>query len=127
MGHDYAAGGGLLAHADVRPNQTSYFTSAISGAPSATDFDYNCDGTETRQVTCVSESTTGTCPARDRLFGCEGRFICLDPPCCSTGGGQGGWTGASVPSCGSSAQYSYCRDTGTSCVRTTITRTQACR
>ena len=114
-------------NANVRPNQTSYFTSAISGAPSATDFDYNCDGTETRQVTCVSESTTGTCPARDRLFGCEGRFICLDPPCCSTGGGQGGWTGASVPSCGSSAQYSYCRDTGTSCVRTTITRTQACR
>lgn len=114
-------------NANVRPNQTMFFTSAISGAPPAVDYDYNCDGIETQQVTCVGESTTGTCPTRDRLFGCEGRFLCPFPPCCSTGGGGGGWTGTIIPACGTSAQYSFCEDTGTTCVRRTITRTQACR
>ncbi len=112
----------------VRPNQGTFFTSPIPGVPSAVDYDYNCDRVETRQVTCVAKSTTASCPLRSLRYGCDGPpVLCAMPPCCTTGGGTGGWTGTTVPSCGASAQYTYCRDTGISCVRTTITRTQACR
>ena len=37
------------SNTDVNPRQSGYFSRAISGAPLATDFDYNCDGVETPQ------------------------------------------------------------------------------
>jgi hypothetical protein len=102
------------SNANVRPSQTGWFTTAITGAPTSSDFDYNCDGTETRQYTTTGV-TSGACST---LFG-----SCI---------GAAGWTGTSTPVCGASASYSYCRiplclpTPCTTCSRGTITRTQSC-
>lgn len=98
----------------ARPGQTGYYTSAISG----TNFDYNCDGSSSRQY----PYNTG--------------LIIVIPCQFDRGGdcyGTSYWTTSSAPACGSSSTLSYCyvrydalmRDYV--CTRTTATRTVACR
>ncbi|MFK7989608.1 MAG: DUF4215 domain-containing protein [Sandaracinaceae bacterium] len=104
---------------DARPGQTSYFSTAI---PSG-DFDYNCDGEQTRRWQTTGVSTSRSCPARDPRLGCNVFELCFPGPCPP----RAGWTSSFAPFCGNTASYTYCRDTGTSCVRTTVTRRQECR
>lgn len=99
------------SNATVRPSQTSYYTTPISGS---TSYDYNCDGTsERRYPDPLSGSTSCTLS----------RGACV---------GASGWTG-SVPACGANGQYSLCLPnclfgcTPTYCTRQTVSRTQSCR
>jgi cysteine-rich repeat protein len=103
---------------NARPGQTAYFTTAISGVSSSRDYDYNCDTAETKRYTCENVSATAGCSSF--RGGCL-EILCLPgQPCC-----RDGWTG-SAPACGASGTWSYCADTGTSCVRRTRTQTQSC-
>ncbi len=69
--------------------QTSYFTTKYTGCVAPNDFDFNCDGSETKQYT----ATGGVC------------IECFDaPPCTETTSGGVGYT-SSVPACGSSGTY----------------------
>ncbi|RLB53119.1 MAG: hypothetical protein DRJ42_12910 [Deltaproteobacteria bacterium] len=88
----------------VNPTQTMFQTTAIVGADASVDFDYDCNGTEEKQLTVV-----GFCR---RVFSSIYRPINV-----------GGWVGA-VPECGVTAT------TVTGCAGSTPTgptRTQACR
>lgn len=105
------------ANANVRPGQATYYTSAISGASSSVDYDYDCDLVESREIVATSISRTASCT--------YSRGGCI---------GVTGWTGTSAPSCGASAEFSSCRvglcfpsPCTTSCFRSNSTRTQACR
>jgi len=74
-------------NANVRPNQTAYFTSS-SGRPTLA-YDYNCDGAESRFYT----ATSGTCPASVPM-----------PMAC----GREGYEASTAPACGGSANYITC-------------------
>jgi len=87
---------------DVRPNQTTYYTTAISGASSTVDFDYDCDIMEERRYTATGVSTTASCYE-------FGTFGCI---------GSSGWTGSSAPVCGASAAASICAEVRGVCTRT---------
>lgn len=88
------------ANATVRPGQ-AFQSSPILSAPEATDFDYNCDGTEelerTAQENCV--------------------FPCV---------GGDGFVG-NVPACGETGTWALCRSSSFTCrtIRTTVQ--QRCR
>ena len=97
----------------ARPGQALYFSTPIAGEPTATDFDYNCNGTEERQWTRVG--LTGGEACTSFLGSCSG----LE-----------GWTSSFAPACGASGTRTYCyedRTTG-SCLRArAVTTTQRCR
>lgn len=95
------------ANANVRPNQTSYFSTEISATtPSSIDFDYDCNLMEERRYT--------TAPAF---------FLMCGRGCI----GSAGWTGGVVPVCGATGTYSQCVDRLGTCNRVSTTRTQTCR
>ncbi len=75
-------------NANVRPNQTAYFTMS-SGRP-ALPYDYNCDGAESQLYT----STSGTCPTS----------VPMGMPC-----GHEGYQAGTAPQCNElAATYVYC-------------------
>lgn len=101
-------------NATVRPTQGVYQTTAIAGAPTSSDYDYNCDTLEEKLYT-LTNVTSGLCKEDDGSI----RFTCA---------GTAGWTGSTVPTCGASGTLSYCKYVlGSGCVRTSNTRTQGCR
>src|SRR5690606_18642853 len=108
-------------------NNSAWQSSAISGAPVAVDFDYNCDGTEEKEGVLnntwkVNVSTSASCGQCG--FGGFGGIKGIDIPNAvgGTGGfggiggigggiptlccGDDGWTGSSRPACGSPGQFS---------------------
>ena len=90
------------------PGQTEWFETAIPGAPAAADFDYDCDGVETKRWTVAGFVGCRVAPA-----GCvqeEG----WSPPIGSPG----------VPECGVSERYFVC---ASGCVNDFSTRVQPCR
>jgi len=90
-------------------------STAIPGATTTVDFDYNCDGKEELRWTAKGVQKTGGCG----LSG-SGRYMY-----CS---GASGWTGTTVPACGVSAEYTYCGKSGLlSCGRIIETKKQECR
>jgi hypothetical protein len=93
-------------------NNMAWSATALAGAPVSIDYDYNCDNTEEKRYTAAGVSTSGACS-----FSCTGQF-CI----CS---GPSGYTAATPPACGSSAQYTYCGISG--CGRTTSSQQQQCR
>jgi cysteine-rich repeat protein len=95
----------------VRPNQTTYQSTAIPGASSSIDFDYDCDMSEKRRWTTTGVSLTASCASF--------RGLCI---------GSSGWTGAIAPVCGVAAEFSACElDRTGACTRTRIaSRTQQC-
>jgi hypothetical protein len=105
------------SNANVRPNQTSYFTTAVTGACSSRGFDWNCSGTSDKQYTNVNGCTAGTCAGAN----CTGS----------------GWVSFLSAACGSTADYRTCTnvrlicsggEVATACGLTnTSPRTQACR
>lgn len=98
----------------VKPNQSTYQSTAIPGATSSYDYDYNCNLTETRRWTVTGVSATASC-SNSILRG-----LCI---------GSSGWTGTTVPACGASAAFSGCEynSRAASCVRTRYTsRAQQC-
>jgi cysteine-rich repeat protein len=96
------------ANPDVFPGQTQYFTSPIAGS---TSYDYDCDGTQTKQYTAIS---SGAC-----TFYCGGR----------------GWLTSVVPACGATPgtgdNYRSCLQKIVNqvlvCSETLSRQTQACR
>jgi hypothetical protein len=98
------------ANPAVNPGQMTYQTTAIPGEPAASDYDYNCDGTETRQNTTIGACmTTGI-------------------RCAFTAGWAPGTTTGAVPECGASAQTIVgCTFGGCMPIRSTRMTTQACR
>ncbi len=95
-------------------NNTAWSSTAIPGATTAVDFDYNCDGTEEKRFTTGFVSTTATCS-----YVCGGSGLCA----CT---GTAGYTGA-APACGTSANYTSCSIL-LGCKRTTpALKVQECR
>ena len=77
-------------------NKTAWQTSAMSGNPPVSiDFDYNCDGSEEKELTHGHVLTTTSCAKS-----CNGTGFCY----CN---GAAGWSGP-VPACGKSGTYSSC-------------------
>ena len=92
-------------NSEVNPRETRYFTTAITGATSARDFDYNCDGRETPQY---SATVADLCIlTRD---GCSGATYYT-----------------TAPVCGAANRVSRCITFGSACVRTSASSTVACR
>ena len=109
-------------NADVHPGQTAYFTTAIPGEPG--NFDYDCNGTETRQFGCTG--TDGTCGSR-----CSGGFL---PSSSSNPNGctficviGGSCFARTSPECGQSADYRSCGSSSLGCLSTFPSRrTRGC-
>jgi hypothetical protein len=92
-------------NASAKPGQLSYFT----GSRGDGSYDYNCDGSQTQQIT-----TIGGCHVE-----ISWSSVCDEDPA--------GWDGSS-PSCGSNGNWIWdCHFAGLSCDKDTYTATQACR
>lgn len=105
---------------DVFPGQTMYFTTAISGMPG--NYDYNCDGLESRQYGCGPSS--GGCGPR-----CSGGYQPYDS---STNPNGCRWACStfcflSTPACGVSATYQSCAMLSFCLSTRPSSRTQGCR
>jgi hypothetical protein len=84
----------------VNPGQTQFFTTPIPGT--ASDYDYNCDGTQEREIsTLASCAASQTCDAH-------------------------GWQSI-VPDCGQAGTWIQCVDQKGTCVDQEQTKTQGCR
>ncbi|MFN0252542.1 MAG: hypothetical protein ACKV2T_37040 [Kofleriaceae bacterium] len=96
--------------ADARPGQSGWFNVKIPGQPAATDYDYNCDGVETKRYTFTS-----TCGANLSAFHCN-----LGP--------GSGWATTVVPACGATADYAMdCAWLNQKCQSLTMPVIQECR
>lgn len=127
---------------NVKPTQTTYFSSAISGRAASVDFDYNCDGTEQPYYTNVNVSTTASCSSIICCFGAIGGLSNYDYTTGGSGGASGGvdirstapagyttsalcfgaigWQGSTVPQCGYGDYFTQCgTDSAGNCVRQT--------
>jgi hypothetical protein len=93
-------------NAAVHPGQTMYQTSAIAGAPPASDYDYDCDGMEEQR-----DTARGMCASIG--------IACVPAT---------GWFGDEpTPACGAPGTYLLrCTASALSCTPVTETRTQAC-
>jgi cysteine-rich repeat protein len=102
------------ANANVKPGQSTYFSSAASGRPLSVDYDYNCSTTEDREYTDAMPIRIVPCVADPRsIGGCDGTY----------------WRSATIPACGSTGELSLCAPdrTGT-CARSTVAaHRQRCR
>jgi len=84
----------------VNPGQTQFFTTPIPGT--ASDFDYNCDGTQEREASGLANcAASQTCDAH-------------------------GWQ-STVPDCGQAGTWIQCVDQKGTCVDQPQTKTQGCR
>ncbi len=94
--YSFIASGSMLGtgdcydyNANVHPGQTAWFTTPYIGL-SGSSYDYNCDGTATEEYTTTGASCT----------------IChVGPSSCLQTLGTLGWTGTTVPACGSTGTY----------------------
>ncbi|MEZ4226892.1 MAG: putative metal-binding motif-containing protein [Polyangiaceae bacterium] len=105
------------ANKDVHPmtaeeNNSAWHTTAIPGATTQVDFDYNCDGNEEKRFDKGFVSKLASCGIQ-----CGGSGLCY----CS---GSAGYTAAAA-ACESSGEYTYCDII--SCQRKVITKKQECR
>lgn len=114
-----ATGGGWTTHAPgagetdcndgnaaVNPGQMMFQTTAIAGAPAASDYDYNCDSMEEVRV-----GGSGSCMIAG--LGCAVTM---------------GWAVDSLPACGATDDFVVRCERGlTSCTAVTEERQQACR
>ena len=111
------------SNGDVFPGQTAYFTTPIAGNPSATAYDYDCNGSHTIRYFCAPSS--GACEAPS----CSGGYLASsasNPNGCEFECG-GIFCFYAAPTCGQSASYQLCGSTGTLCLSTRpSSRTQAC-
>ncbi|MEQ8460689.1 MAG: MopE-related protein [Sandaracinaceae bacterium] len=101
---------------DVRPNQTTYFSTRYTTTSGGQSWDYNCDGLDSRRYGCVSSSAecdSRTCTSSSAGFEDCGFFS----PACGTSG--------DFSSCGLVVCLPPC--TGGGCRRQSSTRTQPCR
>lgn len=86
-------------HPDVYPGQTAWFGTAIPGAPADRDYDYDCDGNETRRYGCSLLPCSGpSCLGAGYIEGCttdcsSGRYCVVGIP----------------PQCGATYPYRTCR------------------
>lgn len=94
----------------VFPGQTAWQTTAIAGAPSATDFDYDCDLVEQAQYR--PRPTFGVIECSNTFGRCTGSTY---------------WDETSAPACGSTRTLSYCLGFGSTCFRTSREAQAACR
>ena len=97
----------------ANPNATTFRTSARTGCGG---YDYDCDGMDERRYTAVNA--------------CQSSGTCFINRAC--GNEYDGWSGASIPNCGASANYlsncvavPFCG--GDICDSTSASRTQSCR
>ncbi len=131
------------SNADARPrltqteNDKSWSTSGDLSRPTGARFDYNCDDVEEKHYTAVNMDPNAGCgiifippPVIGPVttLQAQGVFapIILDEQDCL---GARGWTGSTVPACGSSAEFTYCSkygDDGT-CARRKKSSAQECR
>jgi len=109
------------ANDDVFPGQTSYFTDDIPGETG--NYDYNCDGSESRQYSCASPSRTCT----SSRGSCSGSGFHCTYSCGSDPDPGEFCLLLDFPRCGETEDYVNCVNFGTTCGRLTRTRTQACR
>ncbi|UJR84466.1 putative metal-binding motif-containing protein [Sandaracinus amylolyticus] len=93
--------------ASVNPGQTTFQTTAIAGAPAASDYDYDCNATEE-----VRSDDEGACT--------RAGLVCAV---------REGWSGDAVPACGATADWIVrCTPSGlVGCSAVTEERQQACR
>ncbi|HJL20015.1 MAG TPA: MopE-related protein [Sandaracinaceae bacterium LLY-WYZ-13_1] len=102
---------------DVFPGQTTYFESPIPGEPAATDYDYDCDGVESKELFCAilacsTPSCAGTGFTEGCTSDCSGTFCRIGIP----------------PDCGEGPyDYRSCSSFRSSCLSFSSTQTQACR
>ncbi len=106
--------------ADVRPNQTTFFTKSYCrklGIPKCLkkSWDYNCDAKIDKQHKTLYDSTKGC------------RKFMLPPPLKGAICAGSGWTATTVPACGKKASYVSCTLLKGSCVKISSIRTQGCR
>ena len=94
----------------VFPGQTSYQTTAIAGAPSSVNYDYNCDMVESAQYPV--RPAFGVIECRINFGTCFGSTY---------------WDESSAPACGSTRTLSYCLSLGRSCFRVSREAQAACR
>ena len=85
--------------ANVHPGQTAFFTASTTTDLGAGTYDYNCDGTATKQRTATSTYTCGS-----NLSCVNSGLGCAGLSCQNTQSGTGGWQG-SVPDCGVTSTY----------------------
>ena len=97
--------------ANAYPGQNAYFTEACGSGTllAKTSFDYDCSGTIDKHYPSLASGCQ-----KQALPG--GTFACLGS----------GWA-SSVPACGASGSFKLCAKSGTSCVLSTVNRTQDCR
>jgi len=114
-------------NSDVYPGQTRYFSiAAPNRPPNMGSYDYDCNGSNDKRWTATNISSGATCPNGIASFT---NNTCNPPPFVDP---YEGWTGGSSPTCGFSAEYTYCAyglQVQGSCpgARITETRTQECR
>lgn len=127
-------------------NSSAFQSTGMSGVAANLDFDYNCDGIEEKEFTSAYVSTSASC-TKASIIGYEvigkvnnngnGGAPGVDPQAVGGFGGVGGivaftcigtdgWTSASA-ACGTTANFSDCKASGSSCVRSTVSKTQRCR
>jgi hypothetical protein len=92
-------------NANVFPGQTSYFTTPISGAPTATRYDYNCDGSHSRRTGCGPSS--GGC-GTSCSSGYQPYNSTTNPNGCTFWCVSGRCYVDTYPDCGESAVYRSC-------------------
>jgi cysteine-rich repeat protein len=139
------------ANANAKPrlttdeNNTAWSSVEETGRPIGDRFDYNCDGSEEKRYTRVSQNPEGACYtfiyvpieaapevtlsiAQTDVAPIDDQIV-IAPILIEECGTNNGWTGATAPACGISAEYSRCVSiNGGTCERADpITRTQACR
>lgn len=72
--------------ANAFPGQTEWFETAIADAPAAVDFDYDCDGEETKQFEFMSADSYRACSDAGGgscvIFGNSWRNLFGGPPAC---------------------------------------------
>lgn len=105
-----------LAHPyTASADNSAWSKTAIPGATTAVDFDFNCDGKEEKRYLTKGVSLVGGCgyTGPGPYYACSGTY---------------GWTASVVPECGMSAEFSKCGASGLSgCTRVKEQRTQECR
>lgn len=137
---------------DVYPRANAPFSAtASSGRPTEYDYDYDCNREEERQYTTVNQSSRAMCnsslivsPNATGVELIDGALSDLDEsllhqlddlgiqpapliiPIIQPCYGASGWTGATIPACGTEGEYTYCSGVGR-CARVTGATTQKCR